>query len=132
VDGRTRWAFVAVIAAQAVHSLEEYATRLFDVFGPARAVSGLFSRDPATGFAVANAAIVALGVGCAIAVVKPGRALAVPVAWLWAVLELANGIGHVLLAAVRGGYFPGVATAPLLILGAGYLGHRLTRQQEGC
>jgi len=37
------------------------------------------------------------------------------IAWSWACLELGNGIGHSLLALARGSYFPGVATAPLLL-----------------
>jgi hypothetical protein len=31
------------------------------------------------------------------------------------VLELANGLGHIALAIAAGGYFPGLATAPLLL-----------------
>jgi hypothetical protein len=37
------------------------------------------------------------------------------VAWSWACLELANGLGHSLLTVARGSYFPGVATVPLLL-----------------
>ena len=41
--------------------------------------------------------------------------------WFWTLLELGNGVGHVLLAIGRKGYFPGVITAPLLLLFAGWL-----------
>jgi hypothetical protein len=41
--------------------------------------------------------------------------------WFWTLLEIGNGIGHLVLAASRGGYFPGAATAPFLLLTAGWL-----------
>jgi hypothetical protein len=64
-DTRTRSAFAAVIGAQAAHSVEEYVLRLCDVFAPARFVSGLFSHDLATGFALANALVACHGAACA-------------------------------------------------------------------
>ena len=36
-------------------------------------------------------------------------------AWLWTVFKLGNGIDHTALASSQGGYFPGVATAPVLL-----------------
>lgn len=125
MDRRSQTAFLALIASQAAHSLEEYAFRLFDVFGPARFVSALFSGNLETGFAVANTGVVLLGAGCYWAFVRSGPALALPIAWFWTVLEFANGIGHTLLALSRGSYFPGLATAPLLIAASGYMGYRL-------
>jgi hypothetical protein len=47
-------------------------------------------------------------------------------AWFWMVLELANGVGHTILAVSRGGYFPGVGTAPVLIAVSLYLGAKLS------
>ena len=120
-------AFLAVVVAQAAHSIEEYAFRLFDVFAPARFVSGLVSRDLAVGFAVANAAIVGLGLWCWLARVRPGHPSARGWAWSWTVLEGGNGIGHTLLALARGGYFPGVATAPLLLGSSLFLAWRLVK-----
>jgi hypothetical protein len=125
MDSRGRAAFGILIAAQATHSIEEYAFRLFDVFGPARFVSGLVSSDLSTGFAVANAAIVSFGIWCYAARVRPAHPSARTFAWFWVLLELANGIGHTMIAASRGGYFPGLYTAPLLIGGSLYLGSRL-------
>ena len=54
MDSRSRAAFLALIIAQAAHSIEEYAFRLFDVLAPARFISGLLSDDLARGFAIAN------------------------------------------------------------------------------
>ena len=56
--------FAFLIAAQAAHSTEEYVTRLFEVFAPARLVSSLVSNDLALGFLVADAALVGFGLWC--------------------------------------------------------------------
>jgi len=117
--------FGLLIGAQAAHSVEEYVFRLFDVFGPARFVSSLFSSNLATGFAIANISIVLFGLWCYLARVRPGNPSARAYAWFWACLEFANGVGHVVIASDRGGYFPGAATAPLLIGLSAYLGARL-------
>ena len=53
MGSRGRTAFLALIAAQAAHSTEECVFRLYDVFAPARFISGLFSSDLARGFASA-------------------------------------------------------------------------------
>ena len=125
MDARSRAAFALVVLAQAAHSVEEYVYRLFDVFGPARFVSGLFTDNLPLGFAVANIAIVLFGVWCYVARVRPYHPSARGYAWFWTCLELANGVGHVFLAVRQGGYFPGVGTAPLLIVTSSYLGGRL-------
>jgi hypothetical protein len=107
MDRRGRTAFLALVAAQAAHSAEEYVFRLFDVFAPARFVSSLFSSDSSQGFAIANAILVLFGVWCYWARVRRGHPSARAFLWFWAFLELGNGLGHGLLALGRGGYFPG-------------------------
>ena len=121
-------AFALLIAAQAAHSVEEYVFRLFDVFAPARYVSSQFSSDAATGFALANGALVLFGIWCYAARVRTQHPSGHAYAWFWVCLELANGTSHILQSFIRGGYFPGVGTAPLLIASAGYLGARLLRR----
>lgn len=114
-------AFAVLVAAQAVHSVEECVTALYAVFAPAGWVSGLLSDDPATGFALANAVIVAFGVWCYAGPVRR-RSPSAPVLIVgWGVVEFCNGIGHLLMALRAGGYFPGAATAPLLIAAAAVL-----------
>ena len=105
--------FLALILAQAAHSVEEYVFRLYDVLAPARYVSSLFGVDRQIGFVVVNCALVAFGLWCWAARVRRGRGRGL--AWFWVALELANGLAHLALAAMAGGYFPGLATAPLLI-----------------
>jgi hypothetical protein len=127
VDTRAPTAFGLLIAAQAAHSVEEYVYRLYDAFAPARFVAGLFGRDLATGFAIANLLIVLFGLWCYVARVRRGHPSSTAYAWGWTAVEAVNGCGHLLFAAVRGGYFPGAATAPLLLGLSLYLGARLAK-----
>ena len=123
---RSRWAFLALILAQVAHSIEEYVFRLFDVFAPARFVSGLVSNDLAFGVALINAGLVAFGLWCYFARVRSGHPSGRAFAWFWAGLEFVNGIGHSALAISSGGYFPGVATAPVLVGVSAYLSFKLS------
>jgi uncharacterized protein with HXXEE motif len=123
-------AFLALIVAQAAHSIEEYVFRLYDVFAPARFVSSLLTENLPLGFAIANTLIVLFGFWCAIARVRPNHPSARAFAWFWAGLEFANGVGHAAIALSRGGYFPGVATAPLLIAIAIYLALKLSTTER--
>lgn len=108
--------FGLLIAAQAAHSIEEYWTGLYAVFTPARFVASLAGIDPGAGFIAANLALVLFGLWCWLARVRPKRGAWRAYAWFWALLESANGIGHLLLALAAGGYFPGALTAPLLLV----------------
>lgn len=90
-------------------------------------VSELFGIDRPAGFAVANGLLFLFGLWCWAARVRPGRRGARALAWLWALVELANGLGHVALAIMARDYFPGVATAPLLIAASLWLLLRLAR-----
>ena len=101
--------------------------RLYEVFAPARFLSSLISTDPSAGFLIANTVLVAFGVWCWTVPVRSGWRSARGLAWFWALLELGNGIGHSTLALARGGYFPGVFTAPLLLLLAAWLTALLLR-----
>ena len=120
--------FGALVLAQAAHSVEEYLGRLYEVFPPARFVSGLLSQDRERGFLIFNVVLVAFGVWCVLGPVRRGSSWGVPLGWLWVAIELVNGIGHPLWSLGRGGYTPGVATAPLLLALALYLAWQLPRQ----
>jgi hypothetical protein len=127
MDARSRTTFLLLILAQAAHSLEEIYAQLWAVFAPSRAVASLFSDDPATGFAIANALIVGFGAWCWASPVRRGAPSARALAWGWVAVELGNGVGHTLFSLERGGYFPGVATAPFLFGIAAYLAVQLLR-----
>ena len=115
MNSRDRWVFLALVLAQAAHSVEEYIFRLYDVFAPARYVCTLLSNDPATGFVISNGALVLFGLGCYVLAVRPGHRSTRVWVWIWIIIQLINGIGHTAIALAQRAYFPGVATAPFLI-----------------
>ena len=118
---RSKRLFLLLIVVQAAHSSEEYATKLYEALAPAGFISGLFSDNHSVGFLVFNGAVVAAGLLCYLTLVRGGRSFAVPVAWFWTVVELANGLGHIALAIASRGYFPGLATGVALLVAASYL-----------
>ena len=127
MERRSQLAFLLLVLAQAAHSVEEYVARLYDVFAPARFVSSLVSNDLAVGFLVVNATLVAFGLWCWAVPVRSGWRTGRGLAWFWALLELGNATGHLLLAFSRGGYFPGALTAPILLVLAAWLAVLLGR-----
>jgi hypothetical protein len=127
---RFQASFLALVGAQAAHSVEEYVGRLYDVFPPARLVSGLISPNLERGFLIFNIALVSFGLWCFLWPVRRHWPSAVPLAWLWVALELVNGIGHPLWSLTQRRYTPGVATAPLLLLLALTLGWQLRTERR--
>jgi hypothetical protein len=115
---RLKGAFLLLALAQAAHSLEEYFTRLWEVWAPAQFLTGLVSStNPVLGFAVINVSLVALGFACYWFAVRPGHSSARGWIWFWVLLESVNGIGHALWAVTSGVYRPGLLTAlPFFIL----------------
>jgi len=130
MSDRRRAAFGLLIAAQAAHSVEEYVTRMYDVFAPAEFVSRLFSSNLQIGFAIFNGVLVLFGIWCYVARVRTAHPNERAYAWFWTVLEAGNGAGHLLLSLVTRSYFPGVATAPVLLALAYYLGAGLVGPRE--
>ena len=120
MEHRGKIVFLFLILAQGAHSIEEYVTKLYEVFAPARFVSSLVSNDLALGFLILNTALVTFGLWCWAVPVRSGWQAARGLVWFWTILELGNGIAHSALALSRRGYFPGVVTAPLLLLFAGW------------
>lgn len=123
--------FLLLIIGQALHSVEEYVFRLWEVFAPARYISGLFSASLPVGFGIVNLAIVAFGVWCYLGPVLHHWRSASGIMWFWALLELANGIGHTLFALGVSGYFPGLFTVPVLLVGSAVLLLRLLKDGPG-
>jgi hypothetical protein len=121
VERRTQVVFLFLVLTQGAHSIEEYVTRLYQVFAPARFVSSLVSNNLALGFLVVNGTLVAFGLWCWAFPVRSGWRAAPGFVWFWTILELGNGLGHSGLALRQGSYFPGVITAPLLLLFASWL-----------
>ena len=122
--------FLALVMTQAAHSTEEYLGRLYEVFLPARFVSGLISENLEQGFIIFNVALVAFGLWCFFWPVRERWVAAVGLVWVWIAIELLNGIGHPAWSLMRGGYTPGVATAPVLLALALYLAHQLRSYRD--
>ena len=121
--------FGLLVAAQAAHSIEEWAFGLYDSFPPARFVTGLVAADRERGFVVVNVALVAFGAWCLVEPVRRGWPSSRAIVAGWSVVETANGIGHLLWSVIQRSYTPGVATAPvLLVLGVALL-RRLSPSQ---
>ena len=121
--------FLLLIAAQALHSIEEYWFRLYDLLAPARAVSDALGIYRPAGFAVANAALIGFGLWCWFARLRRNLPGSRGLAWFWAVIELLNSLAHCALAFAAGGYFPGIATTPLLLAAAAFLISRLRAER---
>jgi hypothetical protein len=130
MERRGQIAFLALIVAQAAHSLEEYAFALYESFPVARFASSLVHSDLAVGFVVLNSALFAFGLWCYFIPIRLQWPSAHAWAWLWVVVEIGNGVGHPALALLSGGYFPGVATAPVLLILAFYLARQLLRTRS--
>jgi len=123
--------FVALILVQAAHSIEEYLGRLWETHPLARFVAGLVSTDHERGFVILNVLLVAFGAWCYFWPVRGRWAIAISLAWLWAVIEVINGIGHPLWSLMERGYTPGLGTAPVLLVLAIYLASQLRRRPHG-
>jgi hypothetical protein len=122
---RVQRAFLGLVVAQTAHSIEEYTFRLYDTFPPARFLSSLVASDRARGFLAINVALVAFGFWCVCGPVRRRAPAATGLMWTWVGIELVNGVGHPLWSVVQGGYTPGVASAPVLLVLAIALARRL-------
>ena len=108
--------FVALVAVQAAHSIEEYLGRLWEVFPPAAFVTGLVSEDRRFGFIVINVALLLFGLWCFFWPVRHRWPAVGVFIGIWIVIEIINGIGHPLWTLQKQAYTPGVATAPVLLV----------------
>ena len=122
--------FLTLMVVQLAHSAEEYLGRLYEVFPPARLVSGMISQDLERGFLTFNVALVLFGFWCFLWPVRRGWPSAMALAWLWVAIELLNGIGHPLWSLRQRGYTPGVATAVILLIVALYLIRQLRAPRQ--
>jgi len=118
---RLRHAFSALILVQALHAVEKYYGRLWELLPPVRFICNLVAHDPVPGFLLLNSLFLLFGLWCRLwPVGRQWRWWRIWL-WLWIVIEIINGLAHIGLALWHGGYFPGLYTAPLLLLIAGWL-----------
>jgi hypothetical protein len=124
---RLQLTFGALILAQVAHSIEEYVGRLWESFPPARFLSSLVSSNLDRAFVMLSVLLLAFGVWCFLYPVRRGWPVAAALVWFWIAIEIINGIVHPLWSLREGGYTPGLATAPVLLLLAIYLAYQLRR-----
>ena len=99
------------IVALAIHFAEEYATGFYREFPR---VIGTAPWDESR-FAAFNLAWLAVFVIAAVAA-RRGTSVAMILVLFFAIgAGIINGVGHVALALLRGGYFPGLYTSPLML-----------------
>lgn len=122
--------FLALVSGQALHSLEEYVFEIWTSFPPAIFLTGLVSSNLEVGFLVINISLVVFGFACYFWPIRRGWPSAVAFAWLWVVIELINGIGHPVWAAVQRAYTPGLVTALILLPISLLLARRLIGSDE--
>lgn len=122
MNGRTSSAFILLTLAQGLHSVEEYVGRLWEVFAPAQFVSGLVSDNLEYGFLTLNIALFLFGLICWLVLNR----ITTVFIWFWIVLEMVNGVVHTFVALFRMSYFPGLITAPVLLI----LALKLLRVQQ--
>lgn len=113
--------------AQAVHSMEEMGSHLYEFFWTVTGIIHSYIaafpqfRWDADLFAIVNIALIAVLLGT-VPFVHSGKPWALFLAGVAGVVETLNGIGHLGGALLFRGYVPGAATALLLlILGIGLL-----------
>ena len=116
MNERAKLIFLLLIVFQVFHSIEEYYFSLWEVFSPARYVSSLVSSNLPVGFIVVNSAIVALGIWSYLVPVSRSSTIVPAIVWFWVLLEFGNGVGHIWFAISAQAYFPGVITAPFLLV----------------
>lgn len=118
--------------AQTAHSIEEMRTHLYDFFWTATGLLHTYLpgfpqfRMAADTFAVINMSLIALLLGTA-PFVAAGRRWALFLAGVAGVIEVLNGAGHLAGTVVFGGYVPGAASAPLLLILGFFLLRELVR-----
>jgi hypothetical protein len=130
LGARASGTFAALLAAQAAHSVEEYMGRFWESFPPARFLTGLVSQDREWSFVALTILLMAFGLWCLVWPIRRGWPSAVYLTWAWVVVEVINGIVHPLWTLREGGYTPGVATAPILLALALYLGYQLRNAES--
>ena len=125
MNHRTTIAFLFLVLAQAAHSVEEYYGRLWETFAPARYLCGLVSKDPETGFLIIDITLILFGLWCWWFPVRKNYSYAKGLIIWWIVMESINVIGHTAWAIDEGGYRPGIATVPFILILVIYLSRQL-------
>ncbi len=113
---------LVAVAFHVLHAVEEYATGFPEKYPELLGLSPL----PPGLFWIANGGLVLLWGWCALGIARGVRIAFLPV-WFFVLAQLANAVAHPILAIVAGGYFPGLATSPVVGIVGLWLGVTLWR-----
>ena len=126
MNKKIKIAFLLLVLTQAAHSIEEYYGKLWEVYAPAKFITGLVSSDHEKGFVIINIALFIAGMLIWVAAVRNNLS-AIVLVWILTIMEIINSIGHSVWAIMERDYVPGVATAPILFILAIYLLRQITK-----
>ena len=130
MSSRIKTTFLLLVLVQGLHSVEEYIGGLWEVFLPARLVSNAVSNNTEKGFIILNCCLFTFGMLYWLLPVRKEYPFAYILIWFWIIIEMINGVGHLFLEIYRGTYFPGVITAPFLLILSIYLCRLLLVNQK--
>jgi hypothetical protein len=111
-----RHLYPGLVLAHTLHAFEDYVAEFHTSFP-------LYSLDPEF-FVLLHLGLLALLMSL-IPSVAHGRPWAVHVAKAWAVVEIVNGTAHMMIGLLEWTYYPGLWTAPLLLIFGAALGSSL-------
>jgi hypothetical protein len=111
-----RHIYPALVFAQFLHAFEDYVAHFHERFP-------LFSLAPEF-FVSLNLAMFLL-LAAMIPSVAHGRLWALKLAKFWAIVQILTGAGHLMIGLIDWGYYPGLWTAPLLLIFGAALGRSL-------
>jgi hypothetical protein len=111
-----RHIYPALVIAQFLHGFEDYVAGFHEAFP-------LYSLAPEF-FVLLHLGVVLL-LAALIPSVAHGRPWALRLAKAWAIVEILNGTFHLMLALLEWSYYPGMWTAPLLLIFGAALGRSL-------
>ena len=121
MERKTTNIFLILVLLQGTHSIEEYVGHIWEVFAPARYLTGLISNNHELAFMVINIGFIVFGIFCWLFIKSKNSAMSAIIIWFWIIIELINGFGHILNAIFHREYTPGLITAPLILITALFL-----------
>lgn len=125
---RIKAVFLVLVILQALHSVEEYTGKLWEVFAPARLMSGLASANYEKGFIIINSGFFAFGIVSWLLTVKK-YIISRFFIWWWIIIELINGEGYPLVSLFRNSYVPGLISSFFILATAVYLCGLMMRER---
>lgn len=111
-----RHLYPALVIAQFLHGFEDYVARFHEAFP-------LYSLAPEF-FVLLQVGLFFL-LASLIPSVAHGRPWALRLAKFWAIVEIVNGGGHLMIGLIEWDIYPGMWTAPLLLIFGAALGRSL-------